>query len=132
MDYYNLYQDILEYIPLELNNNEKMLNEILYKSIYTYLYSNKINKVLISLSGGVDSMVLLEIMYKVRDHYSIDIICCHVNYNNREESVEERNFLKEYCNYKKVIFECMDFDFKRGSIKRNVYEEKTRKIRYQY
>jgi len=132
MDYYNLYQDILEYIPLELNNNEKMLNEMLYKSIYTYLYSNKINKVLVSLSGGVDSMVLLDIICKIREQDSIDIICCHVNYNNREESVEERNFLKEYCNYKKVIFECMDFDFKRGSIKRNIYEEKTRKIRYQY
>jgi len=129
---YNLYANILEYIPnrdlIQPNINE----ESLYKEIYKFLYINKENKVLISLSGGVDSMVLLEIMFKIKEVDPIEIICCHINYNNRIESILERNFLKDYCREKNVIFECMDFDFKRGSIKRNIYEEQTRKLRYQY
>jgi len=128
---YNNYKDILEYLPYYVTSND-MLNEELYSEIYKFLYINKQNKVLISLSGGVDSMVLLEIMCKIREVDFIDIICCHINYNNRVESVVERNFLKEYCAYKNVIFECMDFDFKRGSIKRNTYEEQTRNLRYKY
>lgn len=129
---YNLYENILEYVPKNSMYESTLKDEVLYNELYKFLYINKENKVLISLSGGVDSMVLLEIMCKIKEVDSIEIICCHINYNNRVESIIERNFLKDYCREKNVIFECMDFDFKRGSIKRNAYEEQTRKLRYQY
>lgn len=82
----------------------------------------------LSLSGGVDSMVLLDILYKLNKK----IIAIHINYNNREESKLEENFLKQYCLKKNIIFLSYSFDFKRGSIKRSVYESKTKKIKFEF
>lgn len=128
------YQNILEYVP----SNEKIkLENIketeLYHSILNFINDNSINNILISLSGGVDSMVLTEIINIIKTQFSrISLVCCHLNYNNREESVVERDFLKEYCNEKNIIFDFKDIHFKRGDIKRNLYEKETRDIRYNY
>jgi len=130
MDYLK-YKNVLEFIPHD-NIIFDIKNEILYSEIYKFIYLLKETNIVISLSGGVDSMVLLEIMCKIREVDSIEIICCHLNYNNREESIIEKNFLKEYCQNKNITLEIMDFDFKRGSIKRNKYEELTRNMRYNY
>ena len=53
-----------------------------------------------------------------------------MNYNNREESKLEEDFLREYCNKRDITFICHSFDFKRGSIKRNDYETITKKIKF--
>ena len=82
----------------------------------------------ISLSGGVDSMVLLDILYKLNKK----IIAIHINYNNRNESKLEEDFLKEYCQIKNIIFRCYLFNFKRGSINRTEYEKITKNIKFNF
>ena len=81
-------------------------------------------------------MVLLEIIRNIQINMEnmkhLNIYCCHINYNNREESTKEKDFLQNYCNILNIHFEYMDFNFKRGSIKRNDYETLTRNIRYDY
>jgi len=80
----------------------------------------------ISLSGGVDSMVLIDILYKLGK----EIIAVHINYNNRDESKMEEDFLREYCESKNITFICHSFNFKRGSIKRSDYESLTKQIKF--
>jgi tRNA(Ile)-lysidine synthetase-like protein len=80
----------------------------------------------ISLSGGVDSMVLMDILHK----RGKEIIAVHINYNNRDESKMEEDFLKEYCESKKITFICHSFNFKRGSMKRSNYESLTKQIKF--
>ena len=80
----------------------------------------------ISLSGGVDSMVLVDILQR----RGKEIIAIHVNYNNRDESKMEEDFLREYCESKKITFICHSFNFKRGSIKRSEYESLTKQIKF--
>ena len=80
----------------------------------------------ISLSGGVDSMVLMDILHR----RGKEIIAVHINYNNRNESKMEEDFLREYCESKKITFICHSFNFKRGSIKRSEYESVTKKIKF--
>ena len=128
------YQNILEYVPSsEKINLENIKKTELYDSVLNFINENSINNVLISLSGGVDSMVLTEIINIIKNEFSrISLVCCHLNYNNREESIVEREFLKEYCNEKNIIFDFKDIQFKRGDIKRNLYEKETRDIRYNY
>ena len=128
------YQNILEYVPSsEKINLENIKKTELYDSVLNFINENSINNVLISLSGGVDSMVLTEIINIIKNEFSrISLVCCHLNYNNRDESVVERDFLKEYCNEKNIIFDFKDIQFKRGDIKRNLYEKETRDIRYNY
>lgn len=81
----------------------------------------------ISLSGGVDSMVLMDILYKKNKK----IIAIHMNYNNRDESKDEEDFLREYCNERNINFICHSFNFKRGSIKRSDYESLTKQIKFE-
>lgn len=86
------------------------------------------DKYCISLSGGVDSMVLMDILYK----RGKEIIAVHINYNNRDESKMEEDFLKEYCQSRNIIFICHSFNFKRGSIKRSIYESLTKQIKFYF
>ena len=71
----------------------------------------------ISLSGGVDSMVLLDLLVKQKKK----VIAIHINYNNRQETGLEEKFLEEYCKKFSVEFICHRFSITRGSIKRNAY-----------
>jgi len=87
----------------------------------------KKSKIFISLSGGVDSMVLLDMFSKSKN---TKVYALHINYNNREESTEEAEFLSEYCKEKNVEFILHELDFKRGDIKRNEYEETSKRLRY--
>ena len=80
----------------------------------------------ISLSGGVDSMVLMDILHR----RGKEIIAVHINYNNRDESKMEEDFLREYCESKNITFVCHSLNFKRGSIKRSDYESLTKQIKF--
>ncbi len=66
---------------------ETVLNNLLAHNF------NKDIPTIISVSTGVDSMVLLDIIYKL----NLDIIVVHFNHNKREQSIEEETFIKEYC-----------------------------------
>ena len=72
----------------------------------------------ISLSCGFDSMVLMDILYR----RGKEIIAIHINYNNRDESKMEEDFLREYCESNNITFLCHLFNFKICSIKRSDYE----------
>lgn len=81
----------------------------------------------ISLSGGVDSMVLLDILLQREKK----IIAIHINYNNREETNLEEEFLRNYCEARNVTFISHSFEVTRGSIKRSNYESYTKNIRFE-
>lgn len=94
------------------------------------IYDRK-NKIILSISGGVDSMVCSYLLKK----YGIDYVCVHINYMNREESIKEEEFVVEWCKYIDVPIyirriteinriKCMKNNF------RNLYEDYTRDIRY--
>ena len=71
--------------------------------VYAFLKDN-INDVyvVIGVSGGVDSMVLLSI---IKNHISSKIVCAHVHHNLRVESDSELEFVKEYCSNNGIICE---------------------------
>ena len=90
-------------------------------------------KPIVSISGGVDSMVLSYLM-KVNN---IDFVMTHINYANRGETCEkEKELLEDWANYLGVelyirdIYEinrpdCMEWDL------RNLYECYTQDARFQ-
>jgi tRNA(Ile)-lysidine synthetase-like protein len=80
----------------------------------------------ISLSGGLDSMVLMDILH----NRGKQIIAIHINYNNRPETKLEEDFLRTYCQERNIQFICHSFDVTRGSIKRSEYETMTKKIKF--
>lgn len=60
-----------------------------------YLSENA--SVLLAVSGGVDSMVLLDLMVEAQKKWNFFLEVIHINHQLREESVQEKAYLKEYC-----------------------------------
>ena len=93
--------------------------------------NTSVKKGIISLSGGVDSMILSYIL----KYIGIDIIAVHINYNNRPECKNECDILRQWCNFlgiklyiRKIVeiqrSEMMEYNM------RELYETYTRDIRF--
>ena len=68
------------------------------------------DKIVAAISGGPDSMCLLDILIKINK--KIKIVVAHINHNIREESEQEAQFIKDYCQEKKVLLETTKFSKK--------------------
>jgi len=84
--------------------------------------------IVVGLSGGPDSMCLLDILLKLNKN--IKIICAHINHNIREESKDELKFIEEYTSKLDVILETVTFPKKSDS--QNYNELELREMRYKY
>lgn len=98
----------------------------------TIAYLNSLIKdndtIVIGLSGGPDSMCLLDITLKLNKN--INIVCAHINHNIREESSKELEFVKDYCQKRNVTLEVTTFNKKSETTSYN--EQQLREKRYQY
>jgi tRNA(Ile)-lysidine synthase len=56
-------------------------------------------RVLLAVSGGIDSMVLLQYFMELKDKFGLEEIgVVHINHKQREQSEIEEKYLVEYCN----------------------------------
>ncbi|MGX7130854.1 tRNA lysidine(34) synthetase TilS [Enterococcus songbeiensis] len=58
--------------------------------------------ILLAVSTGVDSMVLLDLMEKVSQKIDCTIAVAHINHQLREASQQEEKFLQDYCQKKGI------------------------------
>ena len=87
------------------------------------------DRVLIALSGGPDSVFLVEILDKIAPILNINIGCAHINHGIREDALKDELFVKKYCERKKipiVVRKIEDLNPHMSSL-----EEKAREKRYQ-
>ena len=63
--------------------------------------------IVIGCSAGPDSMALVDMLLKIREKYQLSLIVAHVNHNLRKQSVQEENYLRDYCEKHQIMFECM-------------------------
>jgi len=94
------------------------------------------NLIIVSLSGGVDSMVILYILSIMRNGFlnnNFHVVAVHLDYHNREETGLEAEFLFRWCKimdiplYYRYVHEGLR---ERNSKKRMEYEELTKEIRF--
>ncbi len=81
---------------------------------------------LVAVSGGSDSMALLDRLYKDNK----DLVVAHVNYNFRESALRDENIVKEYCEKNKIKLEILK-GFKYNKEDGN-FENWARVIRYNF
>jgi len=87
----------------------------------------KFNKVIVSISGGIDSMSLLYLL----KNKGIDVIAFHLMYNNRKESYNEYQLIHNYCKEIGVSLYTYSIEnLRRKTIDRDFYENLTRYIRF--
>jgi len=78
--------------------------------------------IIVAVSGGIDSMVLLDMLYK---HHK-NIVVAHCNHGYREESEIEADFVKSACNDLHITFEY------KKAINLKDDENSARKFRYDF
>ncbi len=66
---------------------------------------SKNDKIVVGVSGGPDSMALLDVLNSIKSKYDLVLICAHVNHGKRKESDQEKIDLEKYCNENNIIFE---------------------------
>ena len=105
--------------------------EEVYNFILNDIGLNKEDAIVVGVSGGPDSMALLDLLLKVKKRIDIRIICAHINHKQRIESDEEEEYVKSYCRDNDVIFECIkmqnwgddNFENEARSVRYNFFEE---------
>lgn len=129
---YNVYSEILEYVP---QNTKKIIesnyhiDNTLVKTIKLFCSKANSKTFAISLSGGVDSMVLASIV----KYLGYNIVALHINYNNRKETKSEQIFLEKWCHYNDIHLYVKEItDIKRENSKRSHYEAITKEIRFNF
>ena len=61
-------------------------------------------KLLIAVSAGIDSMVLLHLLVDLKSQFELQIAVCHVDHMLRPESKTEQEFVSEICQVQEIDF----------------------------
>ena len=54
------------------------------------------DRIVVGCSAGPDSMALLDSLVKIRDKYNLYIVVAHFNYNVRDVSTIEADYVRDY------------------------------------
>lgn len=110
-----------------------MLKEKVLETIKKYNLINNGDKIVIGVSGGPDSICLLNILNGLKEQLNIEIYVAHINHMIREVAEQETEYVQNFC--KNIGIECfvkkvdvlkIAQEQKRGT------EEVGRTIRYEF
>ena len=92
------------------------------------------DRVLVGVSGGADSMLLLNHLISVRNIYGITVAVAHIEHGIRgRESIADAAFVEEFCRNNNIEFHCLSIDAVNEAEKQKMgVEEYSRKRRYAF
>jgi tRNA(Ile)-lysidine synthetase-like protein len=148
-------EDILETYPFVPKAPEEFVNHNVCKTICKFLHDRGIfpiptenaevgidadfvanhptTPMIVSLSGGVDSMVVASVLASLvrAGLYKLQIMAVHIDYGNRPESSAEAAYCYGYCGDLGIEFKVRRIDeVTRGITARDEYERIAREVRY--
>ena len=109
------------------------LEEKFLKTIKEENLIQKKDKIVVGVSGGPDSITLLECLNKYKEKLEIEIIVAHINHLIRKDSTEDEQYVENIC--KKMNIRCY---IKRENVlniaknEKIETEEAGRKVRYEF
>lgn len=103
-------------------------------TIKKYNMLNSGDTVAVGVSGGADSMLLLNYLYDNKESYAIKLIAANVEHGIRgEESKADTEFVKNFCNEKGIELKCLSINaVEEAKAEKLGVEEYSRNKRYEF
>ena len=103
------------------------------KNILDIARITKKNKVLLSVSGGPDSLVMFDLSLRLREEFGIEFGVFHLDHQLREESEAEAEMVKKICEENKVEYWVEKEDISKLKTKNTgSIEAIAREVRFKY
>ncbi len=112
-----------------------MFKEQVLETIKKYNLIQQNDKIVCAVSGGPDSICMLDILRIIKEEKQInfDIIVCHINHLIREEATADEQYVKNYCQKYEIPFFVRRVDVKKNAENnKQGTEEAGRKVRYDF
>ena len=113
------------------------MREKILETIKKYNMIENGEKVVLAVSGGPDSICMLDILNDIKNDVTIDInfeiVVAHVNHMIRKEAEEDEKYVKKYCEEKQIEFYSKSIDVQKMANNNKIgIEEAGRKARYDF
>lgn len=110
-----------------------MLEQKIKNTIKKYDLIKNGDNIVVGVSGGPDSMTLLNVLLNIKEELNFNIVVAHINHMIREEAEEETKYVEDFC--KKKNIQCFVRKEKVEEIAKNNKigtEEAGRTVRYAF
>ena len=110
-----------------------MLEQEVLKTIKKFNMINDKDVIIVAVSGGPDSMTLLNILIKLKKILNFELIVAHVNHMIRSVADSETEYVKEFCDKNNVCCYIKKIDvIKKAESEKISTEEAGRNARYDF
>ncbi|MCM8830674.1 MAG: tRNA lysidine(34) synthetase TilS [Candidatus Omnitrophica bacterium] len=107
------------------------VEEVFANTIEEYQLLKKKDKLILGVSGGPDSMCLLNLFAKIKETYKLYLICAHFNHSLRPEADDEEEFVRLSCKELDIKFVSEKKDVRRF-FEGDSLEQTARNLRYNF
>ena len=110
-----------------------MLKEQVLNTIKKYDLINENDKIICGVSGGPDSICMLDILKDLKEELKFELIVCHVNHLIREEAISDEEYVANYCKVNNIKYYVKRIDVKKyADNNKQGTEEAGRTVRYEF
>lgn len=100
--------------------------------LFEELIKFKNTKILVAFSGGKDSLMLLDFIYKNNEKLNISIGACHINHGLRQTADRDESFCYSFCSNYNIDFYSYNIAEELKKDRGESIESVARKYRYEY
>lgn len=110
-----------------------MLEEKVLQTIVENKLIQNGDKIVIGVSGGPDSIALLDVLIKLQSRIKFDITVAHINHMIRQEAIDDQKYVEQYCKNKKIKCFIKQAKVEEIAKKKKIgTEEAGRNLRYEF
>lgn len=110
-----------------------MLEQKIFDFVTKYKLVEDGDKIVLGVSGGPDSICMLDILHKVSKKINFKIVVAHINHGLRENAILDEKFVEEFCNQRDIEFFVKHADVaKESKEQKRGLEETGRIVRYDF
>ena len=89
------------------------MKEKVRNTIIKYNLIESGDRLVLGVSGGPDSLSMLQILYELKNELNFDICVAHINHSLRDAADEEEQFVKDSCEKLGIVFYSLKVDVKK-------------------